>query len=482
MKKLIILIVVVLLLGGGYYAVQHAQVSLGFLEGKTAESHRGDLVVPITASGKIEPSKVVQIKSEASGAVIETPFKDGAMVKEGEVILKLDPQDEERTVFRAQSEYNRAKIAVDKAELGAKEREAVGLPLAQAKLDQAKAQEELAHREFLNQEKLRQMGDSNTGFQPTSPREFDDAKARWEVQKAAVAAAHAEVNQAQISLDNAKLEVKAAKEAMDTAKKTLEDAEERLRETTVLSPIDGMVLSRHVQIGEVVQSGKTSLTGGTVLMELADVNEIYAVVNVDEADIGQVRELAPASARPGPGVGQATGSPRGGESASQPEEPLATLPEGTIELGQKVEVTVETFRDEKFYGVIERIAPQSQLVQAIATFKVRIRITSDNRARLIGLLNTQAEAHFKVNSVRNAVLVSYDAIMKDSNGEHYGVYLQVTDPATGKPKAEFRKCRFGLDNGIDAEVIEGLDPGVKVYTVLPQQTRKEKEAKGESGD
>ncbi|MBP7935036.1 MAG: efflux RND transporter periplasmic adaptor subunit [Phycisphaerae bacterium] len=481
MKKLIFAIVVAAALVAGYYALQHARVSIGFLEGKTAESHRGDLVVPITASGKIEPAKVVQIKGEASGEVIETPFKDGAMVKKGDVILKLDPQDEERNVFRAQSEYNRAKIAVDKAELAAREREAVGVPLAEAKLVQAKAQEALALNEFKNQEKLRQLSGAGAGFDAASPREYDDAKARWEVQKAAVRAAESEVDQAKIGLDNARLEIRAAREAMDTAKKALEDSEERLRETTVLSPIDGMVLTRHVQIGEVVQSGKTSLTGGTVLMELADVDEIYAVVNVDEADIGQVRELAPASARPGP-MSTQTPPPAGDPSTSRPDGPLATLPEGTIELGQKVEVTVETFRDEKFYGVIERIAPQSQLVQAIATFKVRIRITSANRDRLIGLLNTQAEAHFKVNSVRNAVLVSYDAIMKDPNGEHFGVYLQVTDPATGKPKAEFRKCRFGMDNGIDAEVIEGLEPGVKVYTVLPQQTRKEKEAEGESGD
>ena len=481
MKKLILAILVVGALAGIYFALQNAPVTLGFLEGKTAVSHRGDLVVPITASGKIEPSNVVQIKGKASGEVTETPFKDGSMVKKGDVILKLDPQDEERTVFRAQSDFNRAKITVDKAELAARESETVGLPLAQSKLDQAAAQEELAHREFLNQEKLRQMGDSSSGFQPTSPREFDDAKARWEVQKAAVAAANSEVNQAKLAVDNAKFEVTAAKEAMDGAKRVLEEAQQRLKETTVLSPIEGMVLARHVQIGEVVQSGKTSLTGGTVLMELADVNEIYAVVNVDEADIGQVRELAPVSARPGPRDAQDS-SLAESRPASQPDAPLATLPEGTIELGQKVEVTVETFRDEKFYGVIERIAPQSQLVQAIATFKVRIKITSENRPKLIGLLNTQAEAHFKVNSVRNAVLVSYDAIKKDPNGDRYGVYVQVTDPATGKAKAEFKKCKFGLDNGIDAEVVEGLDVGVKVYTVMPQQTRKEQQAKDESSD
>jgi len=214
-----------------------------------------------------------------------------------------------------------------------------------------------------------------------------------------------------------------------------------------------------------VQSGTTSLTGGTVLMEIADVSDIYAVVNVDEADIGEVRELAPPSAVPGP-------------TATQP----ATLPAHVFDKNELVEVTVESFPHEKFFGVIERIAPQSQLMQAIATFKVWIRITSDNKQELIGLLNTQAEAHFTVKSVTDAILVSYDAIKKDPNGEGYGVFVPVTNPETHKRDYEFRACKFGIDNGIDVEVIEGLQPGDEVYVRLPQKTQKEKEAEENAGD
>lgn len=465
MKKLIITIVVLVLVVGGYYYVrQHAQVSIGLLEGKVMESYRGDLVVPITASGKIEPASIIEIKGKASGEVQKTPFKDGMMVRKGDIIIRLDPQDEQRNVVRSKSDAARANITVTQASISLRERTLVGLPLAEAKSMQAKAREELAKREFENEQKLKQMRDADPKFDAASLRDYLDAKARWEIEQAGVKASQAELDQAKLAIETANLEVDAAKETLATAQKTLEDAEERLRETTVLSPIDGMVLSRRVQIGEVVQSGKTSLTGGTILMEIADVSDVYAVVNVDEADIGQVRELAPPSARPGP-------------TASQP----VTFPEGAVDMHQKVEVTVETFRDEKFYGLIERISPQSQLVQAIATFKVWIRMVSENRDKLIGLLNTQAEAHFKVNSVRNAVLVNYDAIMKDPNGDSFGVFVRVVDPVTGKPKAEFRKCKFGLDNGIDAEVIEGLDVGVKVYTQLPQKTRKEQEAEGKGG-
>jgi HlyD family secretion protein len=213
-----------------------------------------------------------------------------------------------------------------------------------------------------------------------------------------------------------------------------------------------------------------------VLLEIADVSDIYAVVNVDEADIGDVRELAPPSAVPG----YTTAHPAQHEgAASQPatqEVPLATLPEGTFDKSQKVDVTIETFPQEKFSGVIERIAPQSQIVQAIATFKVWIRITSENRSKLVGLLNTQCEAHFKVRSVLDAILVDYDAIRKDPNSDRYGVYMVTQKPATGKPDYQFRTCKFGIDNGDKVEVIEGLKVGEKVWTQLPQQTEKEKQA------
>ena len=459
-KKLIMAVVVVGALVGSYFYLRtHAQVSIGMLEGKTVKSYRGDLVVPITASGKIEPLSVVQIKGKASGEVVETPFTDGAMVRKGDMIVRLDRADEQRNYDRAKADQERARIALERAELAVKEKEDVAIPRAVAALAQSQSSLALALYDLEKVKRLQGIREADPNLDTLTGREFKDAKARYDMEVAALEVRKAEVEQANIAKDLATLEVDTAQETLTTATKTLEDAAERLSETTVVSPIDGMVLKRHVQTGEVVQSGKTSLTGGTVLMEIADVSEIYAVVNVDEADIGQVRQLAPPSARPGP-------------TATQP----ATLPSDIVDKEQVVEITIESFRDEKFFGQIERIAPQSQLMQAIATFQVWIRITSENRNKLIGLLNTQAEAHFTVNSVKDAVLVNYDAIMRDPNGEGYGVYVQVFDPESKKTDEEFRPCTFGMDNGIDVEVVEGLAAGETVYTQLPMKTRREKEA------
>ncbi len=353
MKKLIFAIIVVGLLGGAYMLIlSSGGVKLGFLEGKQTETKRGDLVRPITASGKIEPASIVQIKGKASGEVVETPFRDGATVRKGDLIVRLDPVDEQNNVDRAQADYDRALIAQRNAELTQEEREKVGIPAARAKLAQAEARLIPTKYEYENQMKLRERREL-TGLDTTSPREFDEAKARYDEAQALVQAATVEVKQAQLGAEMAKQEVAASKKTAESLKKTLDDAFQRLKETKVYSPIDGMVLVKHVQIGELVMSGKTSFTGGTVLMEIADVSDIYAVVNVDEADIGDVRELAPPSAVPGYVATSTAGEAR--PAGSQPEAPLATLPEGMFDKSEVVEITVESFPQEKFSGVIERI-------------------------------------------------------------------------------------------------------------------------------
>lgn len=464
MKKLIVGIILVGILAGGYwYLSQKARLTFEALEGKRTTVTRGDLVRPITASGKIEPANIVKVKGEASGIVVEAPFNEGAMVKKGDLIVRLDPQDEQRNVDSAQADYDRTEIALELAKLSLEQQSNEGLIMAEAHVLQAEARQLRAQVEYDHKIPLTQ---PSGGLPPPVNREeWEQVRAAKMEADAAVKAARGELAQAQRAVQQARLQIRTAEENLKAAQKRLEETKKHLSETKVLSPIDGMILSRDVQIGEPAQSGTKSLMGGTLLMSIADVSQIYAVVNVDEADIGEVRSVAPVSAVPG-----------------TPTTRLAEPRPGVFDQDETVDVTVESFPGEKFQGVIERIAPQSQLVAAIATFKVWIRITSPNREKLIGLLNTQAEARFSVKSVTNAVLVSYDAMKKNPEGEGYGVYTVVKTPQPGKPKYEFRLCKFGIDNGIDVEVLEGLEPGEEVYTVLPQMTQREREAQGSDDD
>lgn len=461
MKKLILFIVIVGLLVGCYSLVlKYGQVGGALLEGQKVRVHRGDLEVPITASGRIEPASIAQIKGKASGEVINIPQKIGEMVAKGDVIVQLDRSDEQRNYDRAKADYDRATIALERAIITKEEAAKVGIPMAQAELNQA-----LARRDLIKVEYDFKKGVEAKSPTAISPQEVATITARYDEAKAAVAAAEAKMEQARIAERYAEKDVSTMRQNVEMAEKQLDETKQRLDETTIVAPSDGMVLKQYVRVGEVVQSGKTSLTGGTVLLDLADVSSIYAVVNVDEADIGLVRQLSPPSARPGPPEEES--AERNAEGT--PVKDAVALPENTIDTNGEVDVTVESFPAERFRGVIERIAPQSELSAAIATFKVWIRIVSPNRTMLVGLLNSQAEAHFTAKSVQDAILVSYDAFQKNPSGDGFGVYV----PTSSLKKYEFRPCEFGRDNGIDVQVIKGLQEGEEVYTQLPQMTRRQ---------
>lgn len=500
MKKFILFLLFVGAVGGGYYLVKtYARLNISVYRGKTTKAIRGDLEVPITASGTIQPASVTQIKSKASGEVIDIRTQLGAMVTRGQLLIKLLDVDERRNVEQREADHKSAEIALKTAQINLDIARTATIRAAQAKLEQAKARQLLTqstYEFFLPQTQPRD------GLPPTiSPHEWRGYLSQKLEADAAVLAAEAELERAKAAIELAEQDVENARERLNATQAALDDARERLRETNILSPVDGMVLDLKVREGEVVQSGKTMFTGGTVLMEIADVNEIFAVVNVDEADIGKVRELAPPSARPGtatkpaePVVRQTVlepdsegraagdaeaagddspGADTGTPADTQPARELVPVPPGTLEVGQTVKVKIESFPDDDFEGVITLISPQSEVIQAVATFKVWIKIVSDNVDKLVGLLNTQAEAHFTVRAVQDAVLVDYDAVQQNPNGSEYGVYIPVNQEGALYPEPRFKPCKFGDDNGIYIEVREGLEEGEEVYTQLPRKRDEE---------
>ncbi len=461
MRKLIGPLVLVVLLVTAYFVVKnYVRVPLSPFKPEFDTVRRGDLIVPITASGNIRPASVTNIKSKASGEVSELPFDLDQYVRKGDLVVRLDETDEKRNVARATAEYQRAVVAWQQAEIRKELNEKVGVELAKAELEKAQAQQDLAELEDERRQRL-------NATDIIGQYESDVVKAKYRQAKAATLAAKAQVDEATLNVQMAIKEIAAADEMQKAAQRAKEEAEERLRETKVLSPLDGVVVARHVQIGELVQSGKASLTGGTVLLEIADLSEVYAVVNVDEADIGQVRQLFTET------------NPAANPAATQ----MATLPEGVIETGQQVNLTVETYpADEGFYGVIERISPQSEMNRAIATFKVWIRVTSPNRDKLKKVLNAQVQANFTARSVSNALLVSYEAMKPDKDGEGYGVYIPEKVAGTNDEKPVFVPCEFGVDNRVDVEVKKGLKEGQRVYTKLPIKTEREKKKEREQSE
>jgi len=275
---------------------------------------------------------------------------------------------------------------------------------------------------------------------------------------ASLAQAEATLEEAKIAIEQAEQDVILMQAAYDQALTSLGDAEERLAETDIHSPVDGIVTEVDTQIGAVIQGGKSTFTGGTVLAVVADISKIYVRAEVDEAEIGAVRELAPVSARPGVNVAD----------EQDQEQPLNT--------GTPVKVHVDAFREEEFTGVIERIHPEpASRASSVVTYQVDILLTSENRTKL--LLGMQADVEFTAEAALDVVLVPHEAIRRNEDGE-LGVYVPVEVEGEQRRDKKFVPCKFGLDNGSYAEVVKGLSEGMEVYTKLPRQTQREERRAG----
>lgn len=459
MKRTIITVVILGLVGYGWYQLRHMRVDLSFLGAETVRVGRADLTIPISATGEIRPRQRIEIKPEASGRVAEIPVNAGSLVNAGDLILKLDPLDEQRSVDRARNDVERGKATLEQQRLRLKDRQTTSLAQVDAQIMSVESQ--VAQAEFdLNRTKdLFDRGVAN-------PVEMMRVQSQYDQLVAQRDRLRADRKQAEIGIELAEQEVKLAENALSIAETNLSDALERLRETEIDSPIDGMVVDLPRRVGEVVQSGVTTFTGGTLLAVVADVSEIFVQTEVSDADIGAVMWLAPMDARPG-------GEQLARELA-QLDPPMLVDTSGVLQhtdvVGQPVTITVDACRGEEFYGIIDRVYPEPRKAQNIVTYLVDIKVTSPNWKRLTQFLGMQADVEFTAKSVSDALLVPHDAIRKGPTGE-LGVYIAKLDEEKNEPRPHFVACRFGLDNGLYAELLEGegIERGTEVYTKLPAQ-------------
>lgn len=452
-KKLIFSVVVVALIVCLWLLLRSSGgIQLSHRLGETATLKIGGFTIPINADGPIEPKERMTIKSEAGGRVAEIFVKAGSVVREGDLLIRLDTKDEQRLVNLAEKALKQMELNLERSKNMRYQAEFVDIPRTQALLDAAKA--ELKYYVWRDDwyAELKKQG----RVKPEEHRQVELSLRKIEAQ---VAQYEAEVIRANKNVEIAELDVQQAELGVERAKDDLEDAKERLRETQIIAPSAGMVSRMLVKKGEVIVSGSRSLTGGTPLAVLADVSEYYVRALVDEADIGRVREIAPLSARP-ESMTAAPAAPAARDAVT------STNGDNPIVKGTPVTVTIEAYPNETFEGVIDLIEPEpDQGQQVVISYVVRIRLTSGlGRDFPIG---AQANVEFVSETVEDAVLVPNEAVRYVAGKR--GVYLQVdSDRVPGKKVPEFHPFRAGLDNGVYTQVIEGLKKGDVVYTKLPR--------------
>lgn len=483
MKRWIVgILIAVVVIGGVTYWLSQQKLDMPFaVKGKVVAAEQKTLTIPIKATGLIEPAvPPIEIKSKASGEVQKILVKAGDLIQKGQLLLALDPKDEDRAVERAKAQMDQSEAMWQKSKVAEKQLEEdhpEDVRIAEAVLAKSKALLEQNGWALDKLEKANKEGGADAYELKTQGLLVQQMEADFKQMQAQLE----KVKHSDLQIEAAKEQVKLDFATFEAAKKSWEDEVQRRKECSIYSPITGMVSKINVRVGEMIQSGTTSLTGGTMLMTLADISDLYVTAQVDEADISSVLDLAPAEARPGVQRVEAvlkqdlTASAAKGQSEAAlvralSTEPAASQPSlslpGGVKQGKPVKITVEAYRGEEFEGQIEHISPEPLRQQSVVTYDVRIRLTSPNRYKL--LLGMQADTEFTSQSV-DAVVVPVDAVKildGDSGKGERGVWVP-TDEDKALPGKKWQPCRFGLDDGINIEVLKGLKVGDKVYTQLP---------------
>lgn len=231
---------------------------------KLARVARMDLARSVVATGKIEPTTKVEIKSKASGIIQKLPVNVGDYVRQGQVICELDKNDLQPRLREAQAALSMAEAA---------------LKSAHADYERYKVEAAGPDLPFLKKDMERARSMFTEGLIAQNAR--DDAEKNYEM-------ALNRRQSAVVNLGVAKAAISRAEAALEQARAVVTRSEEDLRNATIVSPISGVVLSRDREIGDAVSSILTMGSGATLIMTLGDLSEVYVKGKVDESDVGKV--------------------------------------------------------------------------------------------------------------------------------------------------------------------------------------------------
>jgi HlyD family secretion protein len=390
-KKLWIILafVVCVLAGGGVYAAKTLGAAPPLDPSQLGTAETGDIAHSVVATGKVQPITEVEVKSKASGIVTKLDTDINQTVHTGQVLAQLDQQEildqvaaQKAQLAAAESNAHSAAAAVTYDKIAA---EAPDLPMLQHTYERALAMQK-------------------SGI--VSQQALDDAQ-----QKYLAAQNIRDKSRAQIAVDTAKQHQTEAQ--VQQAQASLKQLEEQLSYTTITSPIDGVVLSRDVQMGDAVSSILVLGSTATLVMTLGDTHEVYVKGKVDESDITKVY------------------------------------------LGQPARIKVQSFRDKTFSGKVTKIAPLGVEKDNVTTFEVQISIDNANgelKANMTANAEIVLEEHKGVLTIPEQSVI-YD---KDRNAT-----VWVPD-AHGKDGHRIVNIKVGLSNGSRIEVLSGLKSGDKV--------------------
>ena len=339
------------------------------------------LFVSIEASGLIEAISSVEIKSKASGEILFLGAEVGDFVSKGSMLSQIDQRTPKNILDQSKSDLTASNVRLENAEA-----------------------------QFNRGKELHDKGS-------ISDKDFEDIQENF-------AQAKSTLVRTQVTYENAKI-------ALD--------------DTVVRSPVSGTVISRPVEVGQVISSPTQAVGGGTVLMTMADLSKVRVRALVDEIDVGKVS------------------------------------------IGQKVSIKVAAYRDKEFFGTVSKIEPKARVEQYVTSFPVLIDIDNKENLLLLGMntdvvidvlnkevalstpsmsLRTRKDI-YSAASIINMPKENIDKFLEDQvTGENFNKFIVIKDSLSG-PLLTW--VEIGVSDLANVEIIDGLNQGDTIY-IMPSKS------------
>ncbi len=409
-------------LGGGYALA--TRDSVGDAERsawRTATIERGDIVNAVSATGTLSPVNTIEVGSQISGQIADLRADYNSVVRQGDLIARIDPATYASRVAQAAADLDIARAgvlaqeaAVARARADADNaRNAVAGAVAAGARTEAMLQD--AEREYERRRTLLERGIASTRDREKAETELKSQRAAKAGQAAAERAAQAQAQSAQAQIRAAEAQLETARAQVKQREAQLRAAEIDLDRTEIRAPVDGIVLTRHVNVGQTVA---VSLQTPVLFTLAQDLREMQVEVAVDEADIGRV------------------------------------------EPGQPAVFTVDAFPGREFAGTVAQLRKQPRSTQNVVTYTVIVATRNDDQRLLPGLTATIRI----IAARRDGVLRLPDAALRyrppgvaaAPDGRQHVYVLD------GDGEARPRAVRLGLSDGSFTELADGLSQGDQV--------------------
>jgi HlyD family secretion protein len=403
------LVIVSILVGGGLFAavvlprVSGREVTVMRVVPQTDAPEASSAAV-LTAAGYIIARHKIQLSAKVMGKVAWIGVDKGDRVRKGQMLVKLEDQDYQALVSQARGALASAEEKLKELQNGSRPQEVsrgqADLSLAQANLENAR----------VTLERTRQLVKDNVMTQ----QNLDDVQARYDVAKAQVESARKALDLLQLG---PRLEqIDAQRAAVRNARASLDYAQTQLEATEIRAPVDGTVLERLVEKGEMVTTSFVGDRGAkSSVVSLADLNDLQVEIDVSQSDFNR------------------------------------------LHMGQHASIVPEAYADRRYEGVLDEIAPEANRQKATVQVKVKV-LTPDDHLRP----EMNAKVTFLANETKFAavapsrIVVPRHAVIDRQGKQTVFVFRD--------GRAVARQVKLGAGDSVNVEVASGLAAGESLIT------------------